>query len=301
MSEPLVLTLPGNAAQARRIGAELQAELGALELRAFPDGETYLRLDASVRDRPVVLVCTLHEPDAKLLPLYFLACAAREQGARSVGLVAPYLAYMRQDTQFRPGEAVTSRSFAALLSSVLDWLVTVDPHLHRHASLDEIYRLRSRVVHAAPEIAAWVRTHVKNPLIIGPDEESRQWVEAIAGGAGAPYTVLRKVRRGDRDVEVSVPDVERWRGHSAVLADDIISTGHTLCAALRQLAGAGLHDTVCIGVHAVFAARAYEELREAGAAHIATCDTIPHASNAIALAPLLAREIRALLGAAEVA
>lgn len=61
-----------------------------------------------------------------------------------MGLVAPYLAYMRQDQQFRPGEVVTSRMFAALVSRHVDWLVTVDPHLHRVHALDEIYAVPTR-------------------------------------------------------------------------------------------------------------------------------------------------------------
>jgi ribose-phosphate pyrophosphokinase len=293
--EPRVFALPGNEAQAERIAAELGTSVAALEMRSFPDGETYLRIGADVRERAVVLVCTLRGPDPTFMPLYLLAAAARQQGARSVGLVAPYLAYMRQDKAFQAGEAITSRSFATLLSGFLDWLVTVDPHLHRHRTLDEIYALEARAVHAAPLISAWIHAHVKSPLLVGPDEESRQWVEAIAEGAGAPCTVLRKVRRGDRDVEVSVPDVERWAGHTAVLADDIISTGRTMAATIRRLADSGFDATVCVGVHAVFAADAYEELGRAGAARIVTCDSIPHPSNQIALASVLAAEVRDLL------
>ena len=68
-----------------------------------------------------------------MLPLIFAAATARELAAAKIGLVAPYLAYMRQDRRFNPGEAVTSRQVAGLLSSAFDWLVTVDPHLHRYS------------------------------------------------------------------------------------------------------------------------------------------------------------------------
>jgi ribose-phosphate pyrophosphokinase len=295
MPDTWVFALPGSEPQAHRLCEELGARRAAWSLRSFPDQESYVRIDSALRASDVVLVCTLDDPNPKLLPLYFLATAAREQGARSIGLVAPYLAYMRQDTQFQEGEAVTSTAFACLLSSFLDWLVTVDPHLHRRSSLDEIYTLSSRVVHAAPAIAEWIRTHVEAPLLVGPDEESAQWVSAIADAAGAPYTVLRKVRRGDRDVEITIPEVNRWRGHTPVLADDIISTGRTMAETLRRLCDAGLPRGVCIGVHAIFAERAFEELEQAGARSIVTCDTISHPSNGMDLAPALAREVRALL------
>ena len=79
------------------------------------------------------LICTLTHPDQQFLLLVFAADAARELGAREVNLVAPYLAYMRQDKRFHDGESVTSRSFARMVSSTLDKLLTVDPHLHRYA------------------------------------------------------------------------------------------------------------------------------------------------------------------------
>ncbi|WP_164119514.1 ribose-phosphate pyrophosphokinase-like domain-containing protein, partial [Stenotrophomonas maltophilia] len=83
----------------------------------------------------------LAQPNEKILPLIFAAATARELGAARVGLVAPYLAYMRQDRRFNPGEAVTSRQMAHLVSGAFDWMVTVDPHLHRYSDLSEIYSI----------------------------------------------------------------------------------------------------------------------------------------------------------------
>jgi len=294
-STPLVLPMPGNGDLAGRLARRLSAEVGALSVRRFPDGESYVRLLSNVAGRSVALVCTLDRPDDKLVPLYFLAATARELGAARVGLVAPYLAYMRQDARFQPGEGVTSAQFARLLSSAVDWLVTVDPHLHRVATLAEIYQVPAVAVAAAPAIAAWVRAHVAEPLVVGPDSESEQWVRAVADAAGAPHVVLAKVRRGDRDVEVSVPDVARWRGRTAVLVDDIISTAGTMIEAVGHVRRAGLVDPVCVGVHAVFASDAYSELLAAGAARVVTCDTVLHASNAIALDEPVAAAVRPFL------
>jgi ribose-phosphate pyrophosphokinase len=253
-----------------------------------------VRVDSPVTGRDVAIACTLHRPDDKLLPLLFLASTLRELGARQVGLVAPYLAYMRQDRRFREGEAVTSTHFAAFLSETVDWLVTVDPHLHRRTSLAEIYSIPTAVLHAAQGIADWIAEHVPNAVLVGPDGESAQWVRAVAEMARAPSIVLEKVRRGDRDVSVSVPDIERWRDHTPVLVDDIVSTARTMIATVGHLRRIGFAAPVCVGVHAVFADRAYDELREAGAGRVVTCNTIPHASNAIDVVPLLASGIKSL-------
>jgi ribose-phosphate pyrophosphokinase len=275
----------------RRDPAATIAARGDLTLRRFPDGESYVRLASPVRDRDVALVCTLEHPDDKVLPLLFTAATARDLGAARVGLVAPYLSYMRQDRRFVDGEGVTSTYFASLLSRAFDWLVTVDPHLHRRTSLGEIYTIPCEVVHAAPRVAAWIREHVRQPLLIGPDAESAQWVAAVAGAAGAPSIVLEKVRRGDRDVSVSVPDVDRWRGHTPVLVDDIVSTAKTMIETVGHLRRLALPAPVCIAVHAVFATGAYGELLATGAERVVSCDTIPHSSNEISLVDDLAAAV----------
>lgn len=287
MSAPLIIPMPGNERMAAELAHRLSADIGVLEQRKFPDGETYLRIAVNPADRAVAILCTLADPDSKMLPLIFAAATARELGAVKVGLVAPYLAYMRQDRRFKPGEAVTSREVARLLSQSFDWLVTIDPHLHRYGSLGEIYTVPTRVIHAAPLISNWIKTHVRNPIVIGPDSESEQWVSEVAKDAGAEYTVLEKVRRGDRDVEISINNRDRLGGRTPVLVDDIISTGRTMLEAVRLIAGTGQAKPVCIAVHGIFADRADELLAQAGAC-VVTSNSIPHQTNEIDLADILA-------------
>lgn len=187
----LILPLPGNETFARHLAEAGRWELGEIETRHFPDGETYVRILSDVADRRVDFVCTLARPDDGFLRLVFAADAARSLGAREVTLIAPYLAYMRQDRRFLTGEAVTSKTFARLVSSTFDRLVTVDPHLHRYPALSALYTIPTETLHAAPLLANWIAAEVEKPFIIGPDEESNQWVSAIAARIGAPYTVLR--------------------------------------------------------------------------------------------------------------
>lgn len=293
MSAPLIVSLPSNDALAARLAEGLSGELADAEFRRFPDGESYIRLATPVTGRTVVLGCTLDRADEKFLPLAFAAATARELGATKVGLVAPYLGYMRQDKRFKAGEAVTSALFARMLSSSLDWLVTVDPHLHRLSALDEIYGIRTRTVHAAPLIARWIVNNVSRPLLIGPDAESEQWVAAIAAECRAPHIVLQKVRHGDRDVEISLPDLGHWRNHTPVLIDDIISSARTMIAAISQLRNQVSNPAVSVGVHGVFAPGAYEGLK-AISSRIVTTNTIPHETNAIDVTPLLLEAIRTI-------
>jgi ribose-phosphate pyrophosphokinase len=294
--QPLLVALRENEGIAKPLAEALCAEPARLALRRFPDGETYLRYDTSPAERDVVLLCPLDRPDDKFLPLLFAAATARDLGAASVGLVSPYLAYMRQDRRFQPGEAVTSAYFAAVLARQVDWLVTVDPHLHRRSSLSEIYPVPAVALHAAPLIAAWIREAVDRPILVGPDAESEQWVAAVARDAGAPHLVLKKFRRGDHDVEISIPEIERWRDHTPILIDDIVSTARTMIETVGHLVRAGMQPPVCVAVHGLFAGAAYQELVGAGASRIVTSNTIPHESNAIDVTDLLAEGVRKLIG-----
>ncbi len=293
MSAPLIIAMPGNEAMTQALARTLHADLGSIELHAFPDGETYLRFLSDPAGRALIFVCTLDRPNDKILSLLFAAAAARELGAATVGLVSPYLAYMRQDRRFKPGEAVTSREVARLLSGAFDWLVTVDPHLHRYGSLAEIYRIPTRVVHAAPLISQWIRTHVSNPLIIGPDSESEQWVSAVSKDAGAPYTIFEKARRGDRDVEISVKKHRGLDGRTPVLVDDIISSGRTMIEAVRLIMAQGAGAPICVAVHGLFADNSDTSLAQAGA-RVVTSNSISHATNGIDVTELLASSVREL-------
>jgi ribose-phosphate pyrophosphokinase len=259
------------------------------EIRTFPDGELYVRLDRDAVDADVVLVGNL--VGDSFLRAAFLADLVRDLGAARVGIVAPYLAYMRQDSRFQRGEAVTAQCFGKLVSSVADWLVTVDPHLHRYESLARVYSIPTTIARAAPAIAQWVASEVDQPVLVGPDAESRQWVAAVAEQCGAPYVILEKTRRGDRDVTVSSP-ARTWNGHTPVVIDDIVSTGRTMLEATRVLRAAGSAPPMCVAIHAVFADAVCDELAAAGARGIVTCDTIPHATNKIAVADSIASAVR---------
>jgi ribose-phosphate pyrophosphokinase len=288
--------MPGNEKLAGELAAQLSCDLGHVEMRQFPDGETYLRLLTSPSGRAVVIVCSLDRPNDKLLPLLFAAATARELKAAKVGLVSPYLAYMRQDRRFKPGEAITSRQVARLLSDAFDWLVTVDPHLHRYGSLAEIYSIPTRVVHAALLISRWISTNVANPFIIGPDSESEQWVAAVAQDAGAPHSVLEKTRHGDRSVEIKLRDLDHWKGRTPVLVDDIISSGRTMLEAVRLLSCERWPAPVCIAVHGLFADQADVLLAQAGA-RVVTSNSVFHPTNGIDLTALLADDVTQIVSA----
>ena len=156
----LLFYFPGYESIAHGLTKHLKdCVLGELTVRHFPDGESFVQLHTDVNDKDVILVCGLDQPDSKAMALLFFTKVAKELGARRVGLVAPYLGYMRQDKRFHEGEAITSNIFSAFLSQHIDWLVTIDPHLHRHKALEEIYTIPSVTI----QHASIFRKHIVFP------------------------------------------------------------------------------------------------------------------------------------------
>lgn len=261
-----------------------------VETHRYPDGESGVRIKSAVPPHVIVLADLAH-PDEKFLPLVFLLDGLRELGAQRITLVAPYLPYLRQDKRFHAGEAVTSRTFAKMLSPFCERIVTIDPHLHRYHRLEEIYAVEGIVLSAAGQVGEWTRENVSMPILVGPDSESRQWVERAANHAGLPCRVLEKSRHGDREVEIHLAgsfDTSR----TPVLVDDIISSGHTMAETVRALIAHGTPPPVCVGVHAVFSDGAIDLLKHAGAARVATTNTIPNALACIDVLPILAEALR---------
>ena len=132
-------------------------------------------------------------------------------------------------------------------------------------------------------------------LFIGPDIESEQWVSEVATRANVPHRILRKERHGDRDVEISIPDLDEFSGRTPVLVDDIVSSGRTMIETARRLRDQGMSPPICIGVHALLSPDALASLHEVSGAVVST-NTVAHESNGIDVSGLLVDAVMALLG-----
>ncbi len=290
MNDTLLLGFPEYAAPARSLANWLKLPYATIELHRFPDGESKVKLPASL-PASLILCRSLNQPNDKLIELLLSAETARAAGVRQLILVAPYLCYMRQDIAFSPGEAVSQGIIAAWLARLFDGVITVDPHLHRINSLTEVMPNTHAVSLSADKlIAALLQSRTRHPLLVGPDSESRQWVARIAAHAGCDFIIAEKQRLSDHEVRITLPPGE-LRGRTAVIIDDIASTGRTLAATATLLREAGAAAVHCCITHALFAENAEQELQQASVQEIWSSDSIPHASNAFSLAPLLAEAI----------
>jgi ribose-phosphate pyrophosphokinase len=260
-----------------------------VEVHRFPDGERLVRVATPV-GRRAVIARSLHHPDDKLLEVLLAADALRRGGAREVVLVAPYLPYLRQDRVFEPGEPVSARVVGGLLGRAFDRVVGVEAHLHRIARLADVVPARAESLSVAPALARWLARSRRRPLLVGPDAEAEPLVEALAEETGLPWLVGRKERLGDRRVRLVIPPLPP--DAHVLLVDDVASTGATLAAAARALRARGARRVDAVVVHALFAHGALARLRGAGVRTVCSTDSVPHASNAIPLAGLLADALR---------
>jgi ribose-phosphate pyrophosphokinase len=259
-------------------------------VRAFPDGESLVRVEQA--SDTALLYRSLDRPNDKLVEVLLAASALRDNGAKQVIFVVPYLGYMRQDAAFRPGEAVSQRVIGKLLADSFDGLITVDPHLHRTHSLGAVMPgIDAVALSAAPVLGAAINKR-EDPLLVGPDGEARQWVERIAGREGLEFVLGRKRRVGDRKVELSIRDAERAHGHKAILVDDLISTGSTLKIAARLLHEAGAKSVDVLATHCLASEADLAELRAAGIETIRATDSVVGPPGTLPIASLLAHGIR---------
>ncbi len=296
MTEPATLLyFEDEAPAALRLAAAANLVAQAIQRHRFPDGEIQLTLPARLPPR-VVLLRSLHQPNDKLVELLLAAQTARALGAQHLSLVAPYLAYMRQDMAFAPGQAVSQRIVGAWLATLFDAVITVDPHLHRVATLTEAVPARQAItLSAAPLLGDWIAQHRPGAFLLGPDSESAQWVTQAAAAHGLRHAVCHKVRHGDHAVDIALPLCD-LRGQAVVLLDDVASSGHTLATAAALALAAGAASVDVAVTHALLAGDALQRIHAAGVGEFWSTDSVAHESNVVALAPLLVKALNSDLG-----
>ncbi|SDU25661.1 ribose-phosphate diphosphokinase [Halopseudomonas salegens] len=293
-----LLHFADEAEPAKRLADSLNLTAAQVVSHRFPDDELRLTLpfatETSIPDT-LVLYRSLDRPNDKLVELLLIARHAQQLGIKTLILVAPYLAYMRQDIAFNPGEIVSQTIIGNFLGELFSAVITVDPHLHRISHLQQAIPIEHAIaLSGAERLADLIAEKTANPILMGPDAESLQWVESAAQAHGFDYAVCTKVRSGDTQVQIQLPDRD-VRGRAVVLMDDVASSGRTLAGAATLLLEAGATSVDVAVTHALFAGDALVVIREAGVGEVWSTDCIAHPSNAIAMAPMLAEVLRPLL------
>ncbi len=291
----MLITSCGNSEKiAKAVARKLQATYSPVFISDFPDGDLYLKFNTSVKGKTVVILHSFQpHSNESFLRILFAAETAKDLGAKKVILIAPYLAYLRQDARFNPGEAISSKIMAKHLSMCIDKIITIDGHLHRYRTLDALFSIPGKNLTANPLVAEYIQKKFRNNLVlIGPDWESFQWAERIANKINVPATVLEKKRHTSRRVSVKMVKPVSLKGKHVIIVDDIISTGHTIIQAAKLAYRHGAKDVSAIAVHGLFVEKALAKLKKAGVRHIVTTNCIEHPTNKIDISSLLVERLR---------
>ncbi|HSR01896.1 MAG TPA: ribose-phosphate diphosphokinase, partial [Methylophilaceae bacterium] len=207
ISPEIILYFAEHQTQSQRLANALNINCQTINIHRFPDGEIKLTLPENLPEH-VIIYCSLNNPNEKLIALLLAAEEARKLGVEFLTLVAPYLCYMRQDIAFHPGEAISQTIVGKFLANLFDNLITVDPHLHRIQYLSQAVPAKNAISLSATSLMrTFLLQHFKAPVLLAPDSEAEQWVKSVANPNHWEYGVCQKKRAGDRQVQITLPDI----------------------------------------------------------------------------------------------
>ncbi|MEM3566407.1 MAG: ribose-phosphate diphosphokinase [Candidatus Bathyarchaeia archaeon] len=288
--------LPGPASKelGEKIAQILGLEPTPVFFKAFPDGESYVRLNGAVEGETTVIVQTTSPPqDTRLIQLALIADAAKRNNARRVVAVVPYLAYARQDKVFLKGEAVSIEAIAKMLKAAgIDALITVN--IHQQNILDK-FPFQAKSISAIPLLAEHFKQRgFKEAFALAPDKGAISIAEEASKVLGGDFGYLEKQR--DRYTgRVTVEKKEfAVKGKTVIIFDDIISTGGTIVAAANVLRELGAAKVYAACVHPLLVGDAEKRIRQAGVEEIIGTDSVPSHVSKVSLAPLIAQVLREL-------
>ncbi len=248
-------------------------------------GELRFGLPQSLPER-VVVYRSLHRPDEKLLDLLLLARTANRLGAVRLVLVTPCLAGGRREAEEGEGE----RIIGGFLAGLFDGVVTVDPQLYRAADFaDAVPARHAIVVSATPLLAELAAARRPRPLLLAMDGSDMSWVRRAAARHGFDHaSCLAAEKAGEAPL---LPPGLDPAGRAVVIVDELARSADVLARLAQRLRQQGARTVDVAVTHAVFADDALQALRAAGIDEIWSSDSVPHPSNAVSVAPLLAQAL----------
>lgn len=287
----LILPGPSSPNLAQVLAKTLRTRLVPVFFKKFPDGENYLRIDGDLRGEDVVIVQTTGPPqDERMMQLFLLSSAAKNQRARTITAVVPYFAYCRQDQIFIPGEAFSIKILVDLLKTCgVTKILTVDAH---NPTVLRSLALPIHDLSAIPLLAAYFKNQGFEgavSLSMGKKglENAKKAAQVLNGG----YDYVPTFR--DRDTgKISIEEKPlNVKGKVVIFFDDIISSGGTMIESVayarRQLA----RTVFAACVHPLLRGDARKRILQSGADEVIGTDSVPSHVSVVSVAPIIAEAL----------
>jgi len=265
-----------NSPLAKKISLDLHAEYKNIELRIFADGESKIRLDNMAKKNCIIIHSTYPPTDQHLMQLFMIMYKCKEDGAKDICVVSPYLAYTRQDKVFVDGEIITSNLVGKILACLgITKLVTIDSHKPNALN----YSFATIDLTAIPSLSSYVKHNLtmNNPIVISPDEGGIERAKKFAGLINANSLSLVKTRdRFTGDVSISLLDQGPLKNCDALIVDDMISTGASIMKTIELLKKYHIGNVYAICTHALLLDDAKQKLLNAGIKEVISTNSIPN-------------------------
>ena len=283
---------------AQEIAASIDTPLVDVNVSAFPDGETYVKINENVRGEDVFIIQPTCPPtNHNLMELLILVDAVRRASAGRITAVLPFFGYARQDRKDQPRVPITAKLVANLISAAgVDRVLTMDLHA---AQIQGFFDIPVDHLYAKPVLLRHIKSlrsgaNSENLTVVSPDVGGVKIAKGYSIAMGADLAIVAKQRVSATDVEVMslIGDVE---GKDALIVDDMTETAGTLCAAAKVIKENGAQRIFAAVSHAVLGDLGRERIKESEIDEIITTNSTPLATGekvtAVAVGELLGEAI----------
>ncbi|MEM3173365.1 MAG: ribose-phosphate pyrophosphokinase [Candidatus Bathyarchaeia archaeon] len=289
---------PSSLGLARKISESLNVPLANVKTKRFPDGEFYFKFEENISGENLLIIQSLCPPqDMHLMELFLILHTARDLGAETIKVFAPYLAYSRQDERFLEGECLSASMVAEIIERLgADALYTIDVH---NENVLKMYGIPVYNLTASGELAKYfAKKDLKDPIVVAPDDEdlAKRRAKYAAKLLNAEWDALEKRRDRHTGEIVTFSKDLRVSGRDAIVIDDIISTGKTAANAVKILKEQGARRVFVGASHVLLLKDSIKTIMERGAEEVVGTDRIENEYAKVSVAPTF---IKALKGEIE--
>jgi ribose-phosphate pyrophosphokinase len=288
--------IPGPASKelGEKIAQILNIETVPAFSKTFPDGESYIRFEAeSLKGEDVVIVQTTSQPqDRRLIQLFLMADNSLDMGAKSITVVAPYLAYARQDKRFMRGEAFSIKTIMKLLENCgVNKVITVNAH---SPAVLKTFEIQVEDLSAVAILAHYFKEKglAENPLALSLGKKAISMAteaDSVLKGGFDYISTKRDVISGNVALEDKPLPV---KNRDVIIFDDIISSGGTMAKAVKYVKSQGARKVYAACVHPLLVGDAQKRITESGADGIVGTDSVPSPVSKVSLAPLISTALK---------
>ena len=293
-----IISGTAHRALAQGIADCLKLSLADVSVTAFPDGETFVKINENIRGDDIFLIQPTCPPtNHNLMELLIMVDAARRASAERITAVIPFFGYARQDRKDQPRVPITAKLVANLISAAgVHRVLTMDLHAPQ---IQGFFDIPVDHLYAKPALISYLRERQVGAdgrlTVVSPDVGGVKMARAYADALGAELAIVAKHRISATKVEAMnvIGDVE---GRDVMMVDDMTETAGTLCAAAEILRAHGA-ERIFAGVsHAVLGDLGRQRIRDSEIEQVLTTDSVPQAQGekvvAISVGSLLAEAIQ---------